>query len=103
MYKFVCRYVNSEGFDVVMPCCEGQSIDEALREVGDGQAIFIEKIDHEAIFNKFLNWMDKVTDCHWFIEDMSATDVSNWLRYNDIDYYEYLIVAEMLEKKQQEE
>lgn len=102
MYTHVAHYVDNHGASMTVPFDEKtldiiQILDDAKLET-----LSFEKLDGVEIFEKFLNWMNSATSEPWSIMDMDAKDVNNWMRYQDVAYYERNIVLEMLKDWQSE-
>ena len=101
MYSFVARYINSDGFNVTIPFESLDHMDVIMSDLKDGEIAHIEKIDCEAIFQEFLNWVNVVSVAVWTAEEVSGRDALNWLRYRDVDIYKFNIVKKMLIDRKQ--
>ena len=96
MNTHVAHYVDNHGFSMTVPFDEKtldiiQILDDAQLET-----LTFEKIDVDEVLNEFFAWMNKTTSCIWSIEDMEEKDADNWLRYQDVDYWKYVIVRDFI-------
>ena len=96
MNTHVAHYTDENGFNMTVPFDE-KSLD-ILQILDDAklETLTFEKIDVDAVIDEFFSWMNKTTSCIWSVEDMDEKDADNWLRYQDIDYWKYVIVRDFI-------
>lgn len=96
MNTHVAHYVNEHGFNMTVPFDE-KSLD--IIEILDDaklETLTFEKIDIDAVIEEFFTWMNKTTSIIWSVDDMDEKDADNWMRYQNVDYWKYVIVRDFI-------